>query len=226
MSPNRHGLRATRWVAASGRGSLPQSPPSLPERAFTVGRAGDTSPIAPKASGVYTAYFPYPVKLFVKSMLTGPKGYDPRFSFGRHSTGGIASTAVVRLSRTYAPHIRILQTQMITAPGSPHAAQAIPAFLTHRAFSVKRFASKPYDLAFRAKSAVFRLVWAGRLYPRLAFCLFQRQNALKRAGEGLGGAGGRGTPPARGGGSPFPLRKPYPVAASISHSGRSRRWGR
>ncbi len=191
-------------------GSLPAGgvpspkPPSLPERAFTVGRAGDTRPFAPKGKRSVYGLFALSREIVCKIHVNGPNGYDPRFPFGRRSTGGIASTVVVRLPRTYAPHIGILQTRMITAPGSPHAAQAMPAFLTHRAFSVKRFASKPNDLSSRAKSAVFRLVRAGRLYPRLAFCLFQRQNALKRAGEGLGGAGGRGTPPARGGGPPSP----------------------
>ena len=225
MSPNRHGLRATRWVAASGRGSLPQAP-SLPERAFTVGRAGDTRPFAPKGKRSVYGLFALSREIVCKIHVNGPNGYDPRFPFGRRSTGGIASTVVVRLPRTYAPHIGILQTRMITAPGSPHAAQVIPAFLTHRAFSVKRFASKPNDLSSRAKSAVFRLVRAGRLYPRLAFCLFSKAKCSKARRGGVGGCGGKGDPTRARRGAPFPLRKPYPVAASISRSGRSRRWGR
>ena len=50
----------------------PPSPPSLPQRAFTEGSVRDTNHPAPTASGTCTSYLSYCLKLFVKTVLSGP----------------------------------------------------------------------------------------------------------------------------------------------------------
>ena len=179
-----------------------------------MGRVGDTSPIAPKGKRSVYGLFALSREIVCKIHVNDPNGYDPRFPFGRRSTGGIASTAVVRLPRTYAPHIRILQTRMITAPGSPHAAQAIPAFLTRRTFSVKRLALQTIRPVIAQKKRGFPLGLGRTTLSAPRILPFSKAKCSKARRGGVGGCGGKGNPTrARRGG-------PLPPAETISCSGK------